>query len=404
MNAERRLHARSRLAAAILGLVAIVSIAGCGSTQSTASAPSSTSAGANSATKSGTSSAGATSSIVAQATQAVAQARVAPPRFAPPGPAFDAGKAHGKTVYVIAAGVNVPFIADVDKGITDGLAAVGVTTKVFDGQVNPALVTQYLQQAVAQKASLIINQTLPSSVITAPLARVKAAGIPVVQMFERDPGPLPAAMAARGITAQANECSACAGKLMADWAIMHTDGKVDAVGLDQSGVTYGKVETGAIEHELAKCGCSVKWVDAVSAEDWATKVPTLTNSALLDPKVNTLFPVYDNMATYMIPPIKQHNAQSRVTISTYNANGNILAGVKAGTVGVDMGQSAVWLGWSAADQALRVLSGVTPLADEKVPLRLFDKANINSVNTAAPQASWFKVDFADGYEKLWGVG
>jgi ribose transport system substrate-binding protein len=329
---------------------------------------------------------------------------MAPPRFAPPGPAFDAAKARGKTVYVIAAGVNVPFIADVDKGISDGLAAVGVTTKVFDGQVNPALVTQYLQQAVAQKASLIINQTLPSSVITAPLARVKAAGIPVVQMFERDPGPLPAAMAARGIMAQANECSACAGKLMADWAIMHTGGKVDAVGLDQSGVTYGKVETGAIEQELAKCGCHVKWVDAVSAEDWATKVPTLTNSALLDPKVNTLFPVYDNMATYMIPPIKQHHAQSRVTISTYNANGNILAGVKAGTVGVDMGQSAVWLGWSAADQALRVLSGVTPLVDEKVPLRLFDQANINSVNTAAPQASWFKVDFADGYKKLWGVG
>jgi ribose transport system substrate-binding protein len=132
-------------------------------------------------------------------------------------------------------------------------------------------------------------------------------------------------------------------------------------------------------------------------------VPTLTSSALLDPNVNTLFPIYDNMATYMIPEVKQHSASGRVSIATYNANGNILAAVKAGTVGVDIGQPAEWLGWGAADQALRILSGVKPLDDENVPLRLFDSQNINTINPSAPQASWFHVDFAAGYKKLWGA-
>jgi ribose transport system substrate-binding protein len=242
MNVKSSSATLGRLIAWAVGLVAIVSVVGCGSSSSSSSPGSTTSSAASSATSGSTStsstSAGASSSIVAQASAAVAAARKPPASFVPPGPAFDASKARGKTVDVIAAGVSVPFIADVDKGITDGLSAEGVTTKVFDGQINPARVTQFLQQAVAQHAALVINQTLPSSVITAPLAKVKAAGIPVVQMFERDPGPLPAAMAARGITAQANECSACAGKLMADWAIMHTNGKVTGVGLTQSGVTY----------------------------------------------------------------------------------------------------------------------------------------------------------------------
>lgn len=385
---------KSRAVFCVAATAAVALAAGCSS-----SAPKS----GGSSTVASLAATAAASGIVAEATQAVAAARKAP-TFVAPGPSFDASKAKGKTVYVIAASVAVPFIADLDTGITDGLKAAGVNTVVLDGQVDPARYTRFLQQAVAQHADLIISQTLPSAAIAAPLANVKAAGIPVIQMFETDGGPLPADMAARGIVAQATECSACAGKLMADWLIMHDNGKVDAVGINQSAVTYGNVQQDATDNELAKCSsCSVKWLDTISALQWAQKVPTLTSTALSDANVNALLPLYDNMATLMIPTINARGAKGRVSISTYNASANILTLVKSGDVGVDMGQSAVWLGWAAADQSLRVLSGVAPVDNENVPLRLFDSQNIGEIDISKPQSTWFDVDFQADYEKLWGL-
>lgn len=345
------------------------------------------------------------SAVVEEAQAAVEEAREVPTKFEPPGPSFDAKGASGKTVFVIAAAVSVPFIAEVDDGITNGLETAGVTTKVFDGQVNPARVTQFLEQAVAQHADLVINQTLPSKVVEGPLKKVKAAGIPVVQMFEQDPGPNSSEAEARGVTAQVAECSACAGKLQVQWAIAESEGNVKAVGIEQSAVEYGDIQKAAIEEAIGECsGCSVSFVDTVSALEWATKVPTLTATALKDQSVNFLFPFYDNMATSMIPSINAAGAQSRVQIVTYNANGNMLEEVKKGTVAADMGESAEWLGWAAADQSLRVLNGVEPTDKSTVPMRLFDSANIDSIDLSEPAGTWYGVDFEKGFEELWEVG
>lgn len=378
-----------------LAAALVAAVAGCGSSGGS----SSSSSGEEGA------SGGSDAALVSEAKAAVAEARKAPTEFVAPGPPFKASGAAGKTVFVIAAAVSVPFIAELDEGISDGLAAENVKTVVLDGQVNPARVTQFLEQAVAQNADLVINQTLPSSVVEGPMKKVKAAGIPVVQMFEEDPGPVTPEAEARGVVAQVSECSACAGKLQAQWAIANSNGNVNGVGIEQSAVTYGDIQREALKEELAECSsCSVNFVDTVSALDWATKIPTLTATSLRDETVNYFFPFYDNMVTSMIPAINAANAQERVEIVTYNANANILAEVQAGSVAADMGESAVWLGWAGADQALRVLNGVAPTTKSTVPMRLFDEANINSIDVSKPAATWFGVDFEAGFEKLWGLG
>jgi ABC-type sugar transport system substrate-binding protein len=384
----------------VLALAAflVFAIAACGSSSSSSS--STTEASSESPPSEGSSAA-----YIEEAKTAVEEARKVPTKFEPPGPSFDAGGASGKTVYVIAAAVSVPFIAEVDEGITNGLKTEGVNTKVVDGQVNPARVTQFLEQAVAQHADLVINQTLPSKVVEGPMKKVKAAGIPVVQMFEQDPGPNSPEAEARGVDAQVSECSACAGKLQAQWAIAESEGNVDAVGIEQSAVEYGDIQKAAIEEAIGTCTeCSVEFLDTVSALEWATKLPTLTATALKNQSVNFFFPFYDNMSTSMIPSINAAGAQSRVQIVTYNANGNMLEEVKKGSVAADMGESAEWLGWAAADQSLRILNGVEPTDKSTVPMRLFDSTNIESIDLSEPSGTWYGVDFEKGFEELWELG
>jgi ribose transport system substrate-binding protein len=399
------------LIALLLGVLLAALVAGCGSSGGSSSSSETTATESTEAEPAGGESTegesaegGSTEGFVKEAEEAVEAARKVPTKFEPPGPAFDVSGLEGKTVYVIAAAVSVPFIAELDEGISDGLEKAGVKTVVVDGQVNPARVTQFLEQAVAQKADLVINQTLPSSAVEGPMKKVKAAGIPVVQMFEEDPGPVTPEAEARGVVAGVSECSACAGKLQAQWAIADSGGEVKGVGIEMSAVEYGDIQREAIKEGLAPCSsCSVDFVDTVSALEWATKVPTLTATTLRDKSVNYLFPFYDNEVTSMIPAINAANASDQVTIVTYNGNANILAEVQAGRVGVDLGESAVWLGWAGADQALRVLKGVAPTTKSTVPLRAFDETNIDSIDLSEPASTWYGVDFEKGFEELWGV-
>ena len=54
---------------------------------------------------------------------------------------------------------------------------------------------------------------------------------------------------------------------------------------------------------------------------------------------------------------------------------------------------------------LRILAGVTPVKDEKIPLRTFDRTNIGTVDLNASDATWYgPTDYKAEYKKLWGIG
>jgi len=56
-----------------------------------------------------------------------------------------------------------------------------------------------------------------------------------------------------------------------------------------------------------------------------------------------------------------------------------------------------------ADQVMRVMSGAPPVADIKVPLRLFTRENIDTIDLGAEESWYGKVNFPEGYRKLWGA-
>jgi len=335
---------------------------------------------------------------------AVAEARRGPTGFEAGGPAFDVSKARGKTAYLIAANLSIPFIKEIEEGTVEGLKAAGVKTVVVDHKNDPSAAAKLIDQAISRKVDVIVSASLPAAILAEPLRRAKAAGIPFIQQFETDAEVTPE-MSKLGVTAQVSECSACAGSLMADWAIMDSGAKVKSVGVFNSGIPYNKWQKEALTEQLESdcAGCSLSWKDVEIPANWATKLPTIASVALKDPTVNYLFPVYSDMATLMAPSIKAAGAADRTKLITYNATVGSLQAIKKGDVAADMGQPAAWIGWATADQVLRILTGEQPVADAKVPLRLFDKTNIDSVDLSAPSDRWYNVDFRAGYRELWGL-
>jgi ribose transport system substrate-binding protein len=72
---------------------------------------------------------------------------------------------------------------------------------------------------------------------------------------------------------------------------------------------------------------------------------------------------------------------------------------------VDVGNPVEWDGWAAMDQALRAIMKLAPVVNEKTPVRLFDTANVKSIDLTANPASWYGgANYAQDYEKLWGLG
>lgn len=381
---------RALFALAAAGLLAFA-VSACGSSSSSA-------AGGRSSAASGSDAAGVT-----QAKQNIAEARK-PPKFVPPGPAFDATKASGKTVYVIANTLSIPFTATFVANLKEGLSAAHVKLIALDMKSDVSEAARLVAQAVSVNADLIVVQKPQAKLIAAPLAKAKAAGIPVIEVFEADPRLPPESQKALGVTAEVSYPWTQGGRLLADYVIADSGGK-------GKGVTYyssDNVDSGLLragqQSEFAKLchGCDMEYRDVLQSQ-WTDRLPTMTASDLAKDYVYYT-PHFDGMLTFMEPAMRQVNALSRLKLASFNADLPQMKDLKAGTVKLLVGSPTSWLGYGVADQALRILSGQKPVADENIALRVFDSTNIGSVDISKPEAAWYVTDFKGAYKKLWGVG
>jgi ribose transport system substrate-binding protein len=326
-------------------------------------------------------------------------------KFTAPGPSFNAKAAAGKTVWDIANSLSLTFTQSLTQGTKAALSLAGVKDVIVDNKANVSETARLISEAVAQHASLILIQSQSSNLITAPLRKAKAAHIPVIELFESDPRLPSNQEQALGVTAKAAFCYSCAGKLMADWTIADSNGKAHAVTYWDSDVGVSYAENRGEKAEFARLcpSCKVDFKNVLVA-DWATRIPTMTQTDLADPSVNYLLPNYDGMATFMIPAIHAKSAQNRVKIVSFNADLPFLQDLKKhDTIVADLGSPVRWMGWGIADQALRILTHHQPVADEKVPLRMFDGTNINKLNLSGSEASWYGANYQADYAKLWQI-
>ena len=157
---------------------------------------------------------------------------------------------------------------------------------------------------------------------------------------------------------------------------------------------------------LCPSTCKTK-IDNLVVADWATKLPLLTQSAVADPNVNVLFPLFDGEVSYVVPAVHAANAQDRVKVVSFNATSGVMKYLAQRDVLVaDVGDPLQWVGYQFADQALRLLLHV-PTANplkESAPIRLFTPANFSSATLSKPEWQWYgTTDFRAKFRQLWGA-
>ena len=307
------------------------------------------------------------------------------PTWKAPGPSFDAKKASGKTVWFISNNLSTPFQTDQANGLAEALQTVGVKLVKFDGKGQLPEYTRGIDEAIAAKANAILLGGVEPQFVGAAMASAKAAGIPVIGTQIHDPGVIPPDQRKFSVAAEVGHCHACAARMMADWAVADSGGKIDGVVLwfsDLPDVTKPLLNGFLGEmHKLCPTTCKLKTIDVPIAQ-WQTRLPTLTRTLLqTDPKINYLFPQVDGQALFMVPAVHQAHAQGRVKMVSFNGSQGMLQYLaKHDVVGADVGSVAIWQGWAFADQTLRVLTGTLPVKvfgfPPVIPERLFTWKNI----------------------------
>ena len=325
------------------------------------------------------------------------------PQFTAPGPAFDAkAKAGGKTLFVIPASSQVPFVATINDNMKRiaGLAGVKMTTWQNQGQ--PSQWVQGMNAAIAQGASAIVLLAGNDPAGLQPqIKAAKAKGIPtiVAHLYDEHQPSAP------NVGAVVNIPYNIAGQLIADHAIVDTNGKTDALVVTINQVKSTVPMVAGVKSEFAKyCqGCKLSFTD-VTIADIATKIQPNVQAALTgDPNINYVICLYDSAeAPVAEAAIRAAGRVGKVKISTFNGTTTVLKEVKTGDiVTMDVGENLEWIAYAILDQSMRIMGGLPPVKSEHVPVRVFDKSNI--AETGSKFTSGWGNSYVGGYQKLWGL-
>lgn len=379
---------KRRLAAAVAATAGAVLLAACSSSSSSGAASSPGSGGTASAAASGSSGA------VAQAKAELAK-YAGVPAFQAPGPALNAASLKGKLIVVVAHDQVANYLVAVYQGIQAAAQAAGIRTQLINGNGVVSTIQQGVLQAIHEHAAAIILDGADGALVTPQLKQAAAAHIPVVD------APL---VPEPNLYASIDPNVELMGRLMADQAIVQTNGNVHAAIITFNSPIVPPSITG-FKAVLAACSsCSVVTTQDVEPTSWPTQVaPTTVNMIRANPSLNVVVPIADSMLPFAVEGVKQAKAVGKVyviggdgepfAVQDITTTGNIVVG--------DPGGSVPWIGWLSMDAALRAVLGMKP-GNEVLPLRSIGSTS----DFASGTQSWTSLygdSYVAGFEKLWGV-
>lgn len=403
------------VASLVLVVLCAVAIAACGSSSNSSSSAASGGSGASTSAASssaGTSSGTGTSASSSSGGVALAKQQVTeeeqPPKFTGPTSKVDIAKAKGKSVYYVSLTEEIPALHEWGVVLGQQLQAAGVHIQKCDAKGSPDGITTCLTQALAAKPDMIIAQALDTKFIASYIAKAKAEGIKFVTAQTGTPG-IPTVS---GDDAEVTFDYPQVGRILADWFVADSGCKKGGAQIitSTSSRQPSAAEVAGIQSEVKKLcpSLSMPSVQNVLIPDWPTKLSTTTRSLLTaNPNLNYILPLYDGMTIYMVPAINGIlAAKNKVKVASFNATPVVIQNelAKQSPLAADVGGPNQWYGVALADQALRVLAGQPPIPNENVPLRLFTRDNVSTIDPTKDESTWYgSVNPICEYHKLWGL-
>jgi ribose transport system substrate-binding protein len=326
------------------------------------------------------------------------------PEFVDPGPAFDAEEAAGgKHLFIIPASSQIPFVSTIANHIESIGQPIGVRTTIWQNQGQPSQWVQGMNAAMSQNADAIVLLAGNDPAGLQPqIIEAKEQGIPtiVAHLYDDDQESAP------NVGGLVNIPYKIAGRLIADQAIVDTDGDANAlvVTINQVKSTEPMVE-GIREEFDAHCpDCKLTFTDVTIAEVATRIQPNVQAALTADPGINYVIALYDSAEVpFAAAGIQAAGRADSVRISTFNGTPEILKMVEDGDlVSMNVGENLHWIAYAILDQSMRIMGGLDPVENARVPVRVFDDSNI--AETGADFTGGFGEEYVSGYEQLWGIG
>ncbi|AVZ39256.1 MULTISPECIES: substrate-binding domain-containing protein [unclassified Dietzia] len=319
------------------------------------------------------------------------------------GAPIDISELEGETIYSIPIDSGAEFYADGEAAMAAVAEDAGINYVTFPADGTQTSYQQGIQQAInARAGAILLNGPLPET-LGPQIDAARDAGIPVVPLHinDMDSG------TSEGLEYEAFAPFNLAARLMALDAIAYHEGApVNALIIQSSetGPSAGMVET--MEETLEEFGPegSKASVMNVSVPQWSTRIQDEVQSNLLrDPTINTVLPIYDNMATYASPGIQQAAAGRDVPIFTFNGTPSILQMVADGTVAMNVAENPDWVAYVNMDTAFRAMLGEEPIEGVSGPVRVIDETNVEETGNPPRSGEGFGDEYRDAYRELWGL-
>jgi ribose transport system substrate-binding protein len=324
------------------------------------------------------------------------------PEFVAPGEPFDARACmEGKKVYVIPLTSENPFNVEIANAQREAAAAVGFDITISDNQFNIDQWVQGVSTAIADGYEVIdIQGGIPPEAMGPQLAEAREAGIKIAATHLYDVTQTPSELIDGNFAMNYTR----AGELMAAWAMVQTEGNVNAViiGSDEIIPTGPFVE--AIQNYLdANCpDCTHRYVNVPVAE-WGSQIQPEVQSALVaDPDINYILPIYDSMSAFVIPALTLSNRED-VRIASYNGTPFTLDFLREGEMmEMNVGESLDWVGWASIDGTMRMLCDAGEVTELNTPLYIFDESNVETAGVPAGYGGYGDA-YISGFRALWGL-
>jgi ribose transport system substrate-binding protein len=352
-------------------------------------------------------SSGASNAVSSAVTDNVAKYKGLP-TFTPPGEKIDPSTLKGKSIFLIPLVPN-PFNQNIQETMQGIAEKVGMTLTIYPNQGTPSEWVQGMNAALTAKPDLIVLSTAPDPRTLQPqLAQAKAAGIPVlVTHFYDDSSPVPPACegCAAGVTALVTAPFNVAGKAAADWVIADSKGNANVLLIGGADVLPSPATLDTIKQEFTdQCPACKVTIKNIPVSDWNTKTQGEVQSALTaDPSINYVYPLYDAMVAGAVPAVQTLGKTGQVKVVSYNGSPYALKYIQDGDIVVmNVGEDTVGIGYASMDQAFRILLG-KPTVDERTPIRIWDKTNVNEAGTPPETGKGYGSALSDGFLQLWGL-
>jgi ABC-type sugar transport system substrate-binding protein len=311
-----------------------------------------------------------------------------------------------KTIDLVQCGV--PACASAGNYLVSAAQAVGWTVDRINAGLTAESTVAAWNQAVANKPDGVVTSGTPRALFNPELAKLKAAGIPVVDESVDDPAGDGLSLVQLGPSALANTGSnPGVGARIADYMLAQNGGKAFEALAVYTSEYSSEIATLQGFTSTIKSACPKCKVDALNVplssigSDLPTRITTYLTS---HPQVKWVWPNYDDFVSGL-PQAMQAAGQSGIKLVTWDSSSASISYMQnqQGLVAFDAYPAAEMM-WRAIDFFIRSFTGQSTAVDSAVnlPAWVIDKpADIpQGPNGLFPLVA----DYQAQFKKLWGLG